>query len=190
MSVEVRDHVTGVTALLSAVSLGLVFAAAGGVIPSGALPRAPDVVVDAIPHVNAAISLVAIAVIGYGWRAIRRGDVATHRAAMGSGFLLFALFLGLYLYRVALVGTTEFPGPGALEGFVYLPILAVHILLAIVCVPLLYYVLLLALTRPVEEIPLTDHPRFGRITVTLWLVSFGLGVVVYVLLYQVPYSAF
>jgi putative membrane protein len=190
MSVEVRDHVPGIAAVLSAVSLGLVFAAAGGVVPDAALPGAPDGVIEAIPHVNAAISLLAIGVIGYGWRAIRRGDVAKHRGAMGSAFLLFGLFLGLYLYRVALVGPREFPGPAALEGYVYLPILAIHILLAVVCVPLLYYVLLLALTRPVEEIPLTDHPRFGRITATLWLVSFALGVVVYALLYVVPYGAF
>jgi putative membrane protein len=189
MSVETRDHVPGITALLSVVSLGLVFAAAGGVIPESVLPRAPDSVVDAIPHLNAAISLLAIGVIGYGWRAIRRGTVAKHRAAMGSAFLLFGLFLVLYLYRVALVGPRAFPGPAGLETYLYLPILAVHILLAIVCVPLLYYVLLLALTRPIEEIPLTDHPRFGRITATLWLVSFTLGVVVYALLYVVPYDA-
>jgi len=189
MSVEARDHVPGLAAVLSVVSLGLVFAAAGGAIPRSALPQAPDAVVDAIPHVNAAISLLAIAVIGYGWRAIRRGDVTTHRRAMGAGFLLFVLFLVLYLYKVALEGPTSFPGPAAVEQFVYLPVLAVHILLAIVCVPLLYYVLLLALTRPVEEIPLTDHPRFGRFTATLWLVSFALGVVVYALLYLVPYGA-
>jgi putative membrane protein len=190
MSVEIRDHVAGIAAILSVASLGLVFVAAGGVVPTSALPRAPDAIVDAIPHLNAAISLLAIGVIGYGWRAIRRGDVATHRVAMGSGFLLFVLFLGLYLYKVALVGPRAFPGPAVLEGFVYLPILAIHVLLAIVCVPLLYYVLLLALTRPIGEIPLTDHPRFGRITATLWLVSFALGVVVYALLYLVPYGAF
>jgi putative membrane protein len=189
MSAEVRDHVPGIAAVLSVVSLGLVFAAVGGVVPSSLLPRAPEGVVEAIPHVNAVISLLAIGAIGYGWRAIRRGDVMRHRAAMGTAFILFGLFLGLYLYKVALVGPQEFPGPVTLERFAYLPILAIHILLAIVCVPLLYYVLLLALTRPVEEIPLSDHPRFGRITAALWLVSFVLGVVVYTLLYLIPYGA-
>jgi len=187
MSVEVRDHVPGLAALLSVVSLGLVFAAVGGVIPASSLPRAPGAAVDAIPHVNAAVSLLAIGVIGYGWRAIRRGNVTAHRAAMASGFALFALFLALYLYKVALRGPASFLGPETLYQFVYLPVLAVHILLAIVCVPLLYYVLLLALTRPAEEIPLTGHPRVGRITVALWLASFVLGEVVYALLYLVPY---
>jgi len=189
MSVEVRDHVPGVAAVLSALSLGLVFAAAGGVIPADSLPRPSESVVDAIPHVNAVISLLAIAVIGYGWRAIRRGNVTVHRGAMGSGFVLFGIFLALYLYKVTLEGPAPFPeaAPEALYQFVYLPVLAIHILLAVVCVPLLYYVLLLALTRPVEEIPLTDHPRFGRITAALWLVSFLLGEVVYALLYLVPY---
>jgi putative membrane protein len=189
MSVQVRDHVPVIAAVLSVVSLGLVFAAAGGVIPASSLPRAPESAVDAIPHVNAAISLLAVAVIGHGWRAVRRGDVTAHRRAMGSGFGLFALFLALYLYKVALRGPAPFPeaAPEAIYQFVYLPVLAVHILLAVVCVPLLYYVLLLALTRPVEEIPLTNHPRIGRVTATLWLVSFGLGLVVYALLYLVPF---
>jgi len=190
MPVEARDHVPGLAAALSIVSLGLVFAAAGGAVPASALPDAPEAVIDAIPHVNAAISLLAIGVIGYGWRAIRLGDVATHRTAMGSGFLLFVLFLVLYLYKVALEGPTDFPGPAVLNQFVYLPVLTIHILLAIVCVPLLYYVLLLALTRPVDEIPTTAHPRFGRITAALWLASFALGVVVYALLYLVPYGTF
>lgn len=187
MSVQIRDHIRGLAAVLSVVSLGLVFAAAGGVIPASLLPRAPASALDAIPHVNAGISLLAVAVIGYGWRAIRQGNVAAHRGAMGSGFVLFAIFLVLYLYKVALRGPAPFPGPDAIYQFVYLPVLALHILLAVACVPLLYYVLLLALSRPVEEIPLTNHPRFGRVTVTLWLISFGLGLVVYALLYLVTF---
>jgi putative membrane protein len=69
------------------------------------------------------------------------------------------------------------------DQFVYLPLLVVHVLLAIVCIPLLYYVLLIALTRPVAEIRASLHPRIGRVAATLWLVSFALGTAVYLLLY-------
>jgi putative membrane protein len=183
MATQVRDHVPAVTAVLSIVSLALVFGAALGTIPSTAVPHAPAAVLAAIPHANAAISLVAIGVIGYGWRSIRRGDVASHRTAMLAGLVLFAVFLVLYLYRIVLEGPTPFTGPAVIEQFVYLPILVVHVSLAIVCVPLLYYVALLGLTRPASELGSTAHPRVGRIAASLWLVSFALGIVVYLMLY-------
>ncbi|WP_114576175.1 DUF420 domain-containing protein [Saliphagus sp. LR7] len=182
----VRSQVPLLTAVLSVASLAVVFAAAGGRIPPSAVPGAPSWVLEAIPHVNAAISLTAIGTIAAGWRAIRAGRIDRHRAAMVASFLLFVAFLGLYLYRlVALGGPASFPGPAAVERFVYLPVLAVHILLAVVCIPLLYYVLLLAATRPAAELPATRHAAVGRVAATLWLVSFALGVVVYTMLYHV-----
>lgn len=185
MRVEAADHVPELAGLLSVVSLALVFGAALGMLPVETLPRAPDAVLAAIPHVNVAISVAAIGVIAAGWRWVRRGAIQRHRWAMQAGFVLFGTFLALYLYKVALTGPTSFAGPSRVETYVYYPVLGVHVLLAIVCVPLLFYVLLLALTRPVSEIPLTDHPRLGRITAALWLTSFALGTVVYTLLYLV-----
>jgi putative membrane protein len=185
MEPTARNNVVELTTVLSIVSLALVFAAALGVVPSWALPHAPDSVIEAIPHVNAAVSVVAIGVIANAWRDIRRGNVTRHRAGMLAGVVLFVAFLALYLYRVALEGPAPFPGPDVVYQFVYLPLLAVHIILAVVCIPLLYYVLLLALTRPVGALPSTDHPRIGRVAASLWLTSFFLGVVVYLLLYVV-----
>ncbi|WP_435102151.1 DUF420 domain-containing protein [Halarchaeum sp. P4] len=179
------DHVPAATAVLSVASLALVFGAVFEVIPSAVLPGAPDWFLSLIPTLNAAVCLVAFAVVALGWRHIRRGDVARHRRAMLAGLGLFALFLVLYLYRVSLRGPTSFTGPAVVEQYVYLPVLAIHIFLAIVCIPLLYYVVLLGLTRDVAEIPRTNHARVGRVAAALWLVSFGLGVVVYVLLHVV-----
>lgn len=179
----VADNVPATAAALTAVSLALVFGAVLQALPG--LPHAPDAVLAAIPHVNAAISVLAIGTITAGWRWIRRGEIRKHRRAMLTALVLFGTFLGLYLYRVSLEGPTQFAGPAAVEQFVYLPVLAVHVTLAIVCVPLLYYVVLLGLTRPVREIPGTNHARVGRVAAALWLVSFALGVVVYVLLYVV-----
>ncbi|ELY50045.1 DUF420 domain-containing protein [Natronolimnohabitans innermongolicus] len=181
-----RERVTALTAVLSVVSLAVVFAAAGGRIPSSTVPAAPQWVLDGIPHLNVAISAAAIVTITIGWRAIRRGDVDRHRTAMIASFGLFAAFLTFYLYRlIATGGPQPFPGPDAVQQFVYYPVLAVHIFLAIVCIPLVYYALLLAFSRPIAELRRTSHARIGRYAAALWLISFSLGIVVYVLLHVV-----
>lgn len=186
MQQQVRAHVPALTGVLTAVSLALVFGAALGYIPSTLVPAAPDWVVTTIPHVNAVISATAIATISLGWYSIRRGRAKRHRRAMLVSTGLFAGFLALYLYRLIRLGGPEpFPGPDTVYQFVYLPLLSIHILLAVVCIPLLYYVLLLAFSYPVSELGRTRHPRIGRIAASLWLISFTLGIGVYVLLHVV-----
>jgi len=180
----VRDHTLGVAAVLSVVSLALVFAAALRVVPAELIPRAPTAVVEAIPHVNAAVCAVALVSVLLGVRAIHDGDVERHRKLMGITFGLFATFLVAYLYRVALVGPSEFPASGLLET-IYLAILAIHITLAVVCVPLVFYTLLLAWSHPLSAIPETNHRKVGRVAAPLWAISFALGVVVYLLIYVV-----
>lgn len=182
MQPQVRKRVPALTGLLTVVSLALVFGAVGGAIPEGLLPEIA-VLIDVIPHLNAVISLTAIGTILSGVRAIRRGEIRRHQVAMVASTILFGTFLVLYLYRVSVEGTTVFAGPDAIKQFVYLPVLAIHILLAIVCIPFVYYALLLASAYPVSELPETPHPRVGKIAASLWLISFALGIVVYLLLY-------
>jgi putative membrane protein len=182
MALQAREHVPELTGLLSVVALALVFAAVGGVIPADVLPH-HDGLVAAIPHLNAVISLTAIGTIIFGVRSIRDGKVDRHRQAMLTSTLLFASFLVLYLYRLTVEGTTVFDGPTMVRQFVYLPMLAIHILFAIVCIPVVFYALLLAGTHSVAELPETNHPRAGRLAATLWVISFALGFVVYLFLY-------
>jgi len=179
----VRERTGVVTALLTIVSLALVFGAVLRVGPATALPAAPTWLLEAIPHVNAVISATAIGTIVWGIRAVKGGDIRRHQRLMSATFALFVTFLVLYLYRVSLLGPSDFGGPAAIETFVYLPILAIHILLAIVCIPLVYYVLLLAYSYSVAELPNTAHPRVGKVAAGMWLVSFALGIVVYTMLY-------
>jgi len=184
MQLQARDNVPLLTVVLSAIALGAVFAAVGGVIPAQTIPRIEGLITW-IPELNVVISLAAIGTIVAGWRAIRRNEVTTHRNYMIASTALFAAFLVFYLYRLTVEGTTDFAGPGVIEQFVYLPILAVHILLAIICVPLVIYTLLLAVTRPIEEIYTSRHRSVGQIAAVLWLISFSLGIVVYAMLYVV-----
>jgi putative membrane protein len=185
MHLDARGRVPELTAILSVVSLALVFGAALGAVPRGIIPRAPDAVIAAIPHANAVVSTVAIATILAGVAFARRGAFREHRAMMLISVGLFAVFLVLYLYKVALEGPAEFPGPASVYRRLYLPLLAVHVLLAVVCIPLLYYVLLLAVTRPIAALKGTVHARVGRVAASLWLVSFVLGNAVYALLYVI-----
>ena len=184
MSDWARENVTVLTAAASAVALALVFGAVGGVVPSSTLPRASDAVLAAIPHFNAVVSVTAIVTILLGWRAISRGNVTRHRNFMVTSFALFATFLGAYLYRLIHVGTTEFLGPEAVYTYLYLPFLTVHILLAIVCVPFVIHALFLAATRPFEDLYHTRHSQVGFVGAVLWLVSFAMGIGVYLLLYH------
>jgi len=170
--------------MLSIAALGLIFGAVLGVIPAWLLPRSEGFI-QLIPHLNVVLSVIAIGAIISGWRAIRAGEVETHRRRMLTAFVLFGAFLAFYLYRVTLEGPTDFGGPDTVYQFLYLPMLAIHILLAIVCVPLLFYVLLLAVSRPVEEIYRSRHRSVGQVAAVLWLISFSLGIVVYAMLYVV-----
>ncbi|WP_135661779.1 DUF420 domain-containing protein [Halorhabdus rudnickae] len=184
MRSTVRRHVPLLTAVLSAVSLALVFGVVGGLVPSGMLPRTSDAVIEALPHLNALLSTLALVAIGTGLVAIRRGDVRAHQRWMGTAFLLFVGFLCSYLYRIAIEGSTTFRGPAAIAPLYYL-LLAIHVSLAILCLPLLYYVLLLAYGYDAAELSETNHPRVGRIAAPLWATSFALGIVVYLALYVV-----
>ena len=179
-----RDNVGSLTAVLSVVSLTLVFGAALQQLPTAALPRI-EPLLDVIPHLNAVLSSAAIVTILAGVRAIRRGNVRRHRALMIGSFLLFSGFLALYLYRVALLGPSEFPGPAVVRMYVYLPFLFVHIALAVLCIPFVFYALLSAGTRPVSEVYGTRHARVGRLAAALWLISFSMGLIIYALLYHV-----
>lgn len=183
MAFRPRDHVPLLTGVLSVVALALVFGAATQSIPTTYIPHPGERVLNAIPHLNAAISLTAIVTISLGWRAIRRGEVARHRKLMGTSAGLFAVFLVSYLWRLTLRGTTTFPGEGIAETL-YIVFLVIHIVLAIVCIPLVFYALLLAMTRPVSDIYETAHRRIGQVAATLWLVSFSMGITVYVLLHH------
>lgn len=177
-----RGREREIAGVLSFVSLAIVFAAVLGYIPDSVLPT-HDGVIDLIPHINVVLSLGAISTIVIGILAIRRGDIDQHRQAMLASTALFGVFLVCYLYRLVHEGPTTFEGPSLIRTTIYLPILAIHILFAMVCLPFVYYALALAGTHRPAELSGTHHPFVGRIGAALWIVSFSLGIVVYLLLY-------
>ena len=138
--------------------------------------------VDVMTHSIAAVNSLTILTLSLGWYWIRKGEVRKHAAAMVTSFALILLFLGIYVPRVAGGGTKYFDGP-ELVGIVYLAMLAIHIVLSILAVPVVLYALLLGLTHSERELRTeTPHATIGRIAAGSWLLSLVLGVVTYVML--------
>ncbi len=180
----VHDHIVSMTVVLSVISLGLIFSTAGGYIPAQYLPR-NDFILNLIPHFNAILSIIAILSISKAVSHAIRGEIENHQKAMLFSFGVFILFLILYLYKVAILGTAEFGGSENIKMFIYLPFLLIHIALAVICVPLLFYVLSIGLTHTVEEVKGTRHAKVGRIAAKLWIISFVMGGLVYLMAYQI-----
>lgn len=171
-----------VTAALTVSAYGLVVGTFSGVLPYPDLGRAA---VDVMTHVVAVVNTLALACIVAGVHQVRRGRLERHRKLMLSATGLILLFLVVYLFRVGGGGTKIFQGPELVRNFVYLPMLAVHLVLSIAAVPLVVHAVVLGVTRPLDEVGETAHPRVGRIAAAAWSLSLALGVVTYFLLNHV-----
>jgi putative membrane protein len=187
----VREHPVGVTAALSVVGYALVGGAFAGVLPI--FPPLSDATVVLFSDAIAVVNSLALTSLLVGWYFIRRGEIRKHRAAMVSAFLLICLFLVLYLWKVGGGFEKSFVVPeGALLASyariiepVYLVMLAVHIFLSVVSVPVVLFAILLGLTHSPAELRDTPHARIGRIAALAWSVSLFLGIVTYVMLNHV-----
>ncbi|GAB7010632.1 DUF420 domain-containing protein [Halorubrum trueperi] len=194
-----KERAGAITLLLTVVGYGAV----GGVflVPQfqALFPTLTRGTVDLLAHAIAAVNTVTIATLSLGWYWIRSGEVKKHAAAMTTSFVLILLFLGMYLPKVAGGGTREFVLDSA-YGWVplwewvypaYLIMLAIHIVLSVVAVPVVLYALVLGLTHTEAELRnATPHRRVGRIAAGAWLLSLILGVVTYLLLNHLYDSTF
>ena len=176
-----KAHPRVVTAVLSVAGYILVLGAFGGLLPFPTIERGTvNLLGDAIAVVNTA-ALTAILV---GVRFIRRGAVRKHRAAMLTAFSLIMVFLAMYLFKVG----GGFEKAILAEGVVlwaYLAMLAIHILLSALSVPVVLHAVVLGLTHTPEELRDTVHKRVGRIAVAAWGLSLALGIVTYLMLNHV-----
>ncbi|SEV99275.1 DUF420 domain-containing protein [Natrinema salifodinae] len=179
---RLREWPKGVTILLTIVGYALVI---GTFLLD--IPIYPDLTqgqINLLTHAIAVINTAATILLICGWYWIRVGDVEKHRLSMIGAFALIMLFLVVYLVRVGGGGEKYFQGPD-LVYYVYLLMLAIHILLSIVSVPVVLYALILGLTHTPAELRRTVHARVGRIAAAAWILSLVLGVVTYVLLNHV-----
>lgn len=135
---------------------------------------------DLLASVNAGLNATSALLIVFGWRAIRAGQRDRHRTLMLSALGVSTVFLIGYLTRVALSGTHRYPGHGVLKA-VYLTLLGSHMLLAAVTPVLVIMAVWLALKGRLER-----HKRVVKYALPIWLYVSVTGVLVYLMLYQLP----
>lgn len=180
---RLRENPIGATAVLTIVGYALVI---GTFLVE--VPFYPDLSlaeVNLLTHATAAINASATVLLALGWYWIRKDAVDKHRWAMIGAFGLIVLFLVVYLVRVGGGGEKHMVGAPDPIYYAYLAMLAIHILLSIVAVPVVLYALILGLTHTPAELRGTVHARVGRIAAASWILSLVLGVVTYALLNHV-----
>lgn len=138
--------------------------------------------VSSLPAVNASLNgaCTVLLVVGYGF--IRRGRREAHRRCMLAALGCSTAFLASYLYYHYQVGSVGFLGVGAVR-VVYFSILITHTILA-ATVPVLA---LITVSRALRE-RFESHRAIARWTLPIWLYVSVTGVVVYLMLYQIPWA--
>ncbi|HZH29270.1 MAG TPA: DUF420 domain-containing protein [Pyrinomonadaceae bacterium] len=131
-----------------------------------------------LPHVNALLNTTSGLLLLAGFYFISRRRVTAHLRCMTAAFVVSCIFLVSYLVYHYQHGDTKFTGEGFIRP-VYLTILATHVILAIVIVPLILVTLWRAWRGDFGR-----HRRIARWTFPLWLYVSATGVVVYLMLYH------
>jgi putative membrane protein len=171
-------RVTAVLSLVGYVLVALAFA------PMAPFPSISDELVILLGDAIAVVNTLALVSILAGVYFIRTDQVRKHRAAMLTAFTLILGFLVMYLLKVGggFEKSIEATGP---VYYAYLVMLAVHILLSAVSVPVVLHAVVLGLTHSPAELRETIHARVGRIAAAAWSLSLFLGIVTYVMLNHV-----
>lgn len=174
-----KAHPKAATVVLSILGYGIVLGTFAGMVPI--YPSIGLETVNLLSDLIAVVNTAATISLALGWWWIRHGEVQKHRAAMMTAFGLILVFLALYLTKIGGGGEKHFIGPTGVY-YAYLAMLAIHIILSVVAVPVVIYAVVLGLTHTPAELRNTPHARIGRIAAGSWILSLSLGVVTYFLL--------
>lgn len=129
-----------------------------------------------LPALNALLNGLSAVTLLIGYTFIKARRIKLHRAAMITAFGFSALFLVGYILHHALHGDVRYPAHAALRS-VYLPLLASHIILAVVALPLILVTFFFSLSGRIPE-----HRKIARWTFPLWLYVSVTGVVTWAML--------
>ena len=134
---------------------------------------------ESLPLVNATLNSVAALLLTIGFVFIKAKRKRLHRVAMIGAFSVSTVFLFFYvLHKYLVQGVhTEFQGVG-LIATVYYTMLATHIVLAILMLPLIVNTFRHALAGHFDV-----HRRWARITFPIWYYVSVTGVLIYCFLY-------
>jgi len=129
-----------------------------------------------LPPLNAVMNGLSATALLIGFTFIRSRRIAAHRASMTTAFVFSTLFLVGYIVHHALHGDVHYPVHAAYRS-VYLPLLASHILLAVIALPMVLVTFFFSLSGRFPQ-----HRRVARWTFPLWLYVSVTGVITYVML--------
>lgn len=135
-----------------------------------------------LPHLNAVINSASAVALLLGLYFIKNKQIAYHKMAMSSAFMLGAVFMISYVIYHASAESTTFGGEGVIRN-VYYFLLLTHILLAAIALfPILlaYYY---GYTGRIER-----HKKMVRYAYPIWLYVTVSGVAVYLMIS--PYYSF
>jgi len=129
-----------------------------------------------LPALNAVLNGLSATALLVGYTFIRACKIAAHRASMITAFLFSTLFLVSYILHHYLHGDVRYPVHAALRS-VYLALLASHIILAVIALPLILITFFFSLSGRFLQ-----HRKVARWTFPLWLYVSVTGVITYVML--------
>src|SRR5246127_3713872 len=129
-----------------------------------------------LPPLNAVFNGLSATALLIGFTFIRAHRIAAHRASMITAFAFSTLFLVGYILHHALHGDVLYPAHAAFRTF-YLCLLASHIILAVVTLPLVLITFFFSLSGRFPQ-----HRKVARWTFPLWLYVSVTGVVTYAML--------
>jgi len=128
-----------------------------------------------LTHLNAALNAISVCFLLAGFYFIKSGERDRHRFCMLSAVAVSALFLVFYVIYKANSGFAKFGGEGVIRP-IYFTILAIHVLGAMLILPLVPITLYRALKGQFNR-----HRKFARWTWPIWVFVGVSGVFVYVM---------
>src|SRR5467141_3586676 len=134
-----------------------------------------------LPTLNALLNGLCAITLCAGLYFIKHSNKEAHRTSMLLAFAFSSAFLISYIVNHTLHGDTIFPGHGPVRTL-YLSILASHVILFMVAVPMVLTTLFFSLTGRFAM-----HRRIARWTFPIWLYVSITGVVVFVFLKAYAY---
>lgn len=134
-----------------------------------------DEVIPYLPHFQAMLNTFAAIFLAFGYRFIRSKNRNAHRACMIVALTISSVFMVSYLTYHSQVGYAPFVGQGFIRP-VYFTLLATHVILAAVIVPLVLTTVFFALKGDFIR-----HPKIARWTLPIWFYVSVSGVLIYIL---------
>jgi len=129
-----------------------------------------------LPALNAIFNGLSATALLIGFTFIRAKKIAAHRASMITAFAFSTLFLVSYIAHHALHGDVRYPIHAAFRTL-YLSLLASHILLAVIALPLVLVTFFFSVSGRIPQ-----HRKVARWTFPIWLYVSVTGVITYAML--------